>query len=151
MVIIGGSSGLGFGLAEAVIEEGGNVVVTGSRDETVEKTIRRLREAYPSAAQTGKFQYHLTQSRTEVCHVEGRIEGYVAALADEKTLEGNVKSLFEKIGEKGKIDHIVFTAGDKLKVGNILDATLEEIKQAGMVRFIVEPSHVNLEEADLPG
>jgi NAD(P)-dependent dehydrogenase (short-subunit alcohol dehydrogenase family) len=55
VVIIGGSSGLGFGLAEAVIEEGGNVIVTGSRDETVEKTIRRLKEGYPSAAQTGKF------------------------------------------------------------------------------------------------
>jgi NAD(P)-dependent dehydrogenase (short-subunit alcohol dehydrogenase family) len=54
VVIIGRSSGLGFGLAEAVIEEGGNVVVTGSRDETVKKTVGRLREGYPSAAQTGE-------------------------------------------------------------------------------------------------
>jgi hypothetical protein len=66
-------------------------------------------------------------------------------LGDEKTLEGNVKSLFEKIGQKGKIDHIVFTAGDKLKVGNILDTSLEEIKQAGMVRCISFLNQIILE------
>jgi NAD(P)-dependent dehydrogenase (short-subunit alcohol dehydrogenase family) len=113
VVIIGGTSGMGYGLAEAILEKGGYVVVTGSRDASVEKTLARLKESYPSAA--------------------ARAEGYALSLADEATQEDNVRVFFEKVGQKGKIDHIVFTAGDPVRIGHISEMALADIKQAGMV------------------
>jgi NAD(P)-dependent dehydrogenase (short-subunit alcohol dehydrogenase family) len=114
IVIIGGSSGVGFGVAEACLEEGASVIITASRDETLNKALTRLKTAYPSLV--------------------GRISGDILPLGEEKTLEGNVKSFFEKLGQKGKLDHIVFTAGDRLFMGKTLaETSLEEIKQAGMV------------------
>jgi NAD(P)-dependent dehydrogenase (short-subunit alcohol dehydrogenase family) len=120
IVVIGGSSGVGFGVAEACLEEGASVVITASRDETLNKALTRLKAAYPSLIT--------------------RISGDVLTLGEEKTLEGNVKSFFEKLGQKGKfkLDHIVFTAGDRLFMGKTLaETSLEEIKQAGMVRHVI--------------
>lgn len=53
-------------------------------------------------------------------------------MADENTLEAEIAALFEKTGE---VNHIVYTAGDSLATIPIADATLPQIKQAGMVRF----------------
>jgi NAD(P)-dependent dehydrogenase (short-subunit alcohol dehydrogenase family) len=115
IVVIGGSSGVGFGVAEACLEEGAaTLTITASRVETLNKALMRLKTAYPSLV--------------------SRINGDVLPLGEEKTLEGNVKSFFEKLGQKGKLDHIVFTAGDRLFMGKTLaETSLEEIKQAGMV------------------
>lgn len=113
ILIIGGSSGIGFAVAEACLEYGATVIISSSQASRVESSVERLLKSYPSA--------------------KGRTSGYPCDLSS-PDLEQNIKNLFEKAG--GKLDHIVYTAGDKLATGKLKDLTLESIQKAGMVRFV---------------
>lgn len=113
VLIIGGSSGLGYGAAEAVVECGASkVIISSSKDSRVQETIARLKKAYPST--------------------KAEISGVACDLGDEATLESNIKTLFSKVGE---LDHIVFSAGDQLAIKPLDEVDFPYIKQAGMVRF----------------
>ena len=111
VLIIGGSSGIGYCVAEASLESGARVTISSSQSSRVESSIERLLKTYPSA--------------------KDRVSGHACNLSG-PDLEANIKSLFEKVGE---VDHVVFTAGDKLSVMPLEEATLEKVQQAGMVRF----------------
>ena len=50
-------------------------------------------------------------------------------------MEAEVENLFSQVFHGGKLDHVIYTAGDALAVGNFEDFSLQEIQQAGMVRF----------------
>jgi len=109
VLIIGGTSGIGFAVAEASLESGASVTVSSSSSSRVSSTVASLKSSYPT----------------------GKVAGYVCDLST-SSLETNIKELFEKTG---KLDHIVFTAGDKLAGMPIQDITLEKIIAAGQVRF----------------
>ncbi|OAP59581.1 hypothetical protein AYL99_06879 [Fonsecaea erecta] len=114
VLIIGGTSGLGFGVAEACIEfKVAQLYVSSSRQAKIDTTISRLQNAYPD-------------SKT-------KITGIACNLADEATLESNIEKLFQKIN--AKLDHIVFTAGDPLAIKPLESIDMAMLKQAGMVRF----------------
>lgn len=83
VIIFGGSSGLGYGAAEACIENGMTVVITSSSEEKVNKAIERILKEYPSA--------------------KDRLSGHACNIGDQATLEDNIVKLFEKVG---KLDHI---------------------------------------------
>lgn len=104
--------GIGFGVAEAVVENGGHAIISSSNPSRVEKAVAAIQKSYPSA---GK-----------------RVEGYAYSMGDEANLEKNVVSLLEKCG---KLDHVVYTAGDSLATIPITEVTMEQLKQAGMVRY----------------
>lgn len=89
------------------------MIVSSSSAQKVEKAIERLQKSYPSAA--------------------SNISGHATDLGTEDTLDANVKALLEKTG--GKLDHIVHTAGDSLAQTSVEEASLAQIKKAGMVRF----------------
>ncbi|KAI9753066.1 MAG: RNA polymerase II mediator complex subunit [Chaenotheca gracillima] len=112
VLIIGGSSGLGYSVAEASLEEGARVTISSSQQSRVDSSIQRLLTSYPSA--------------------RGRVAGYACDLTG-SDVEKSIVSLFEKTG---KIDHLVFTAGDKLATVPIKDVTVESIHKAGAVRFV---------------
>ncbi|KAL9623692.1 MAG: hypothetical protein Q9160_002148 [Pyrenula sp. 1 TL-2023] len=112
ILIIGGSSGLGFTAAEAALEQGARVTISSSQQSRVSNAMDRLEKSYPSA--------------------KGRIAGYACSLGYQSTLEQEVDALFQKVGN---LDHIVYTAGDRLATMPIREATLPQIIQAGMVRF----------------
>lgn len=105
-------TGIGYGVAEALLEHGAIVIVSSSNPSRVEKTVERLKKSYPSAS--------------------SKVTGHACNLGDEATLESNVVELLEKTG---KIDHVVHTAGDPLAMMALEDATIDKIKKAGMVRF----------------
>jgi NAD(P)-dependent dehydrogenase (short-subunit alcohol dehydrogenase family) len=114
VLVIGGTSGLGFGLAEALVEHDvAHLFLSSSSEAKISKSIDRLKTAYPD-------------NKTS-------IKGLVCNLADEATLESNVEKLFAQID--GKLDHIVFTAGDALAPSPLSDVTLASAKKCGMVRF----------------
>ncbi|KAI9688682.1 MAG: hypothetical protein M1822_001039 [Bathelium mastoideum] len=118
VLIIGGSSGLGFTAAEAVLESGaGAVIISSSNPQKINNAIDRLKAAYPSRA--------------------GALSGHACNLADEANLENNVKTLFDVATDNGskKLDHILFTAGDPLAIKPIAEADMAYMKKAGMVRF----------------
>ena len=99
-------------MAEAVLESGGHVTISSSNPERIQAAVTRLQKSYPSAS--------------------SHVQGHAASMGDEATLESNVAGLFEKTGQ---VDHVVYTAGDSLATLPIQDATLAQMKQAGMVRY----------------
>ena len=111
VLVVGGTSGIGFCVAEACLEYGCTVIVSSSRQSRIDSSIERLLNSYPSA--------------------KDRLSGYPCDLSS-PSVEDNIKSLFSKVGT---LDHIVFTAGDRLATVPLKDATLEAIQRAGMVRF----------------
>ena len=111
ILIIGGSSGLGFGLAEALVEHGSEVIISSSSEQKVNDKVVQLNTTYPSS--------------------KGRVHGYVCNLAGMDAPE-QVANLFTKVGT---VDHVVHTAGDPLRVRKLEDWTLPEMQEAGMVRY----------------
>ena len=124
MVLFGGTSGIGFAVAAAALEQGASVFVTSSQAGNVEAAIAKLKSSYPGE------EYHR------------RIAGAPCDLGIPDTLEQNLIQLFEKItqsgpnNEKHLIDHIVFTAGNLLRVVPLADSTAHSILNSGIVRFV---------------
>lgn len=115
VLVIGGTSGIGFCVAEACVEFGAIVTVASSRQESIDKTMERLTTSYPEA--------------------RDRISGHPCDLAAEDA-EGNLKALFEFTTENGKLDHIVNTAGDHSKRITLSDITAADVHKYSQVRFI---------------
>ncbi|KAF2236757.1 NAD(P)-binding protein [Viridothelium virens] len=118
VLIIGGSSGLGFTAAEAILESGaGAVILSSSNPQRIGTALDRLKALYPSRASA--------------------VSGHECNLADEVNLENNIKALFDFATDNGskKLDHILFTAGDRLAIKPMTETTFDAMKQAGLVRF----------------
>lgn len=112
VLVIGGSAGIGYCVAEALAENGAYVVISSSNPSRVESTVSALQKAYPSASK--------------------KISGHACNLGEEDSLESNIVGLLEKCG---KLDHIVYTAGDGLAQMALGNVDMAKIKKAGMVRF----------------
>jgi len=102
VVIFGGTSGIGYGVAEASLKDHASKVIVVSSDAgRVKKTIKRL--------QDGKFGH-------------GFIEGEAV---DAK----NPEALKKFIVGVGEVDHIVWTSGDDIKsVLGFQNVALEDAK-----------------------
>ena len=103
--------GIGYGVAEALIESSANITISSSSPDRVKTAISSLQDSYPSAKTS--------------------IKGFACDLS-KPTLEQDLEALFEKTG---KVDHIVFTAGDRLATTSLAESTLESIQRAGQIRF----------------
>jgi NAD(P)-dependent dehydrogenase (short-subunit alcohol dehydrogenase family) len=106
ILIVGGSAGLGYGVAEAALEHGASIVISSSQQSRVDEAIASLKNSYPSAIDN--------------------VIGYACDLGTEETLERNVKDLLEKTGV---VDHIVYTAGDRLAMKPIEDIDFALLKK----------------------
>ncbi|PWY98512.1 NAD(P)-binding protein [Testicularia cyperi] len=115
VVVLGGSSGLGFGAASGIIEEGGSVVIASSSEERVSKAVERLSDP----AQ----QYNADKSR---------ISGHVLNLKG-SDVESRLKDFFSQVGQ---FDHLIYTSGDSLAVKGLEEHTYESIVEAANVRLI---------------
>ncbi|KAI8654644.1 Hypothetical protein NCS54_01223600 [Fusarium falciforme] len=116
VLVIGGSSGVGFGVAEAALQNGASsVFISSSSQSKISSAIERLKS-------------NNTSTKTEV-------QGFPCNLASFDTLNSEVEKLFSEVSKTGKLDHVVFTAGDQIAVGKLEDFTLDALKQAGAVRF----------------
>lgn len=126
ILIIGGTSGLGFAVAEACVEQGAaEVIVSSSNASRVEETLKRLKAAYPRA----------TSSTTA-------LRGYACNLNPSKAeeLEGNIERLFQQVSPEGssgttQLDHVIYTAGDALAVKPLAEVDFAYIIKSGMTRF----------------
>jgi len=116
VLILGGTSGIGFCVAEASLEHGAHVCISGSKPSKLSGAISRLQSSYPNLA--------------------SHVSGYVCDLSQLPSLEANLDALLKIAVGDGKIDHVVFTAGDALKIVPVAEATVESIQQTGTVRFM---------------
>ncbi|KAK8016223.1 hypothetical protein PG993_014412 [Apiospora rasikravindrae] len=112
VLCIGGTKGLGRGTAEASIEAGARVTISGSSQHSADTAVNELRALYPSASITG-FGCDLSRD----------------------TVEQDLEELFNQAG--GHVDHVVFTANDGLTISGLQDLTPEMIQKASHMRQVV--------------
>ncbi|KAK3319553.1 short-chain dehydrogenase [Cercophora scortea] len=118
LLVLGGTSGVGFSVAEAALEHGANVTISGSNDLKLADALSRLGQAAnPHSA---------------------RIAGKTCDLSDTAGLEANLTSLllFATADGTRKLDHVVFTAGDRLKIIPLPDASAPAVTDAFAIRFV---------------
>ncbi|KAI9749541.1 MAG: hypothetical protein M4579_006837 [Chaenotheca gracillima] len=117
VLILGGTSGIGFAVAEASLEYGATVVVSSSNPQRISRAVERLQTTYPEHA--------------------SRISGFACDLSQADSIESNLEKLFQfATSASGLLDHIVFTAGDPLKIPALSEVTVENLNQLGNVRFM---------------
>ena len=103
IVVVGGSSGLGFGVAKAsLLNSASEVIIASHNKERIAGAVSRL------------------ESAIEGKGVPRKVTGLVL---DARDLQA-VKKFFLELGE---IDHLVWTSGDALRLG-FLDRDLEKEK-----------------------
>ena len=88
ILVIGGSSGIGFAVAKLALAENVRVAIASSSETKVTDAIGRLKSAYPN----------------------GQVTGYVAKLGGEDT-ESCLEKLLVDVTAVGLLDHIIYTAG----------------------------------------
>ncbi|QDS69559.1 hypothetical protein FKW77_007917 [Venturia effusa] len=114
ILIFGGSSGIGFAAAEAVLENGAIVFISSSSQTRVDDAVARIQRAYPS--------------------MKENVKGIVCNLGSED-MEQNIVAAFKESTKEGQLDHVIHTAGDSLAMLPLKDLTLDSIRKAGNVRF----------------
>jgi NAD(P)-dependent dehydrogenase (short-subunit alcohol dehydrogenase family) len=115
VLILGGTSGIGFCVAEAALESGSHVTISSSRQAKLDAAVSRLQSTYPA---------HSARIASQLCD-----------LSQPETLEPRLTAVLETAAAGSKIDHVVYTAGDAVKITPIAEASVEDIKKAGNVRF----------------
>lgn len=117
VLVFGATSGIGFAVAEASVEHGAHVIVSGSNQGRIDKTIKALQESYPDYAD--------------------HVLGAVVDLADRANVEHNLKTMFETVTKGGtqKLNHIAFTAGDSVSFLKIADVNVNSMFDVATVRF----------------
>ncbi|KAJ3531532.1 hypothetical protein NM208_g8837 [Fusarium decemcellulare] len=110
VLIFGGSSGFGFAVAEAAIEHGAQVIISGSNQGKLNLAVSRLKEQYPDTS--------LDQVTSLACD-----------LAKLESLDTRLEELLSKAtnGGANKIDHIVYTADNTHRVPTVDKTTVEDV------------------------
>jgi NAD(P)-dependent dehydrogenase (short-subunit alcohol dehydrogenase family) len=114
VLLLGGTSGIGFATAEASIEAGAIVIVSSSTSERLSSALSGLKTAYPEAATLNK------------------IHGYLCDLSQAGSLEVNIKTLLERATDNNthKLDHIAYTAADIPRIPGLAEYQPTETKTA---------------------
>ncbi|KAI7972835.1 hypothetical protein EIK77_000722 [Talaromyces pinophilus] len=111
ILIIGGSSGIGYGVAEKCLSEGARVHIASSSQSRVQTSVQKLGEKFPGST----------------------VSGLICDLSSPDVQ----KHLEQLLSTVAPIDHIVFTAGDSLPTTPLKDIDLGMIHRAGHIRFAV--------------
>ena len=116
VLILGGSSGLGYGVAQLALAQNMRIFISSSNPARISSAVDSLRKEFPA----------------------GSIDGLPCDL-ESLNVEFNLENLFTRViavnnGEL--LDHVVFTAGDKLATKVLSEIDIDFIRAAGQVRFI---------------
>lgn len=85
VLVTGSTSGLGYGIAEAFIQEGSKVIINSGTEKNVKAAVKRLQEKYKNADVTG-----ITADLTKLADVN--------RLYDEATRDGKLDVLVNNVG-----------------------------------------------------
>ncbi|KAF2636164.1 NAD(P)-binding protein [Massarina eburnea CBS 473.64] len=119
ILALGGTSGIGFGIASFALSQGARVIISGSKQPKVDDKVRELQSLYPNLP---------TES----------ISGYACDLSDIENMEKNVKELLDKATDNGtkNLDHITHTAGDMFALPTLANLTVSSVLAGFNVRFL---------------
>lgn len=115
ILLIGGTSGIGFAVASQALAEGANITISSSSAEKVSNASEKLK-----AANTVN---------------SSAVKSYVADLSDREKLETTIEGLLKYAAETSPIDHIVLTAGNVPHLPDLADASFEDVEAFLTVRF----------------
>lgn len=117
--VFGGTSGIGYAVANMALSNGARVTISGSAQPKVDSKVKLLQSLYPNLPPQ-------------------HVAGYACDLVDTANLETNLTALFDKATEGGskKIDHIAFTAGDGISPPTVENVTPETLMKQFNVRLI---------------
>ncbi|CRG84997.1 hypothetical protein PISL3812_02153 [Talaromyces islandicus] len=119
VLLLGGTSGIGFATAEAAVEAGAIVIISSSTSERLESAIERLKTSYPDASAANK------------------IHGHLCDLSQADLLEVNIKTTLEFASNNNttKIDHITYTAANVPRMPTVSDYQVSETNAALLFRY----------------
>lgn len=119
VLIFGGTSGIGYGIASMALSNGAFVTISGSNLPKVQSKISDLQSTYPSLPKSN-------------------VTGIPCDLADTDNLEANLREVFEKATDAGqkKIDHVAFSAGDAVVLSKLESVTVEDVLKGFKVRLL---------------
>ncbi|OAL38402.1 hypothetical protein AYO20_02461 [Fonsecaea nubica] len=117
LVIVGGTSGVGFAVAEASLEFVAKVVVVSRTQENVDKAVHRLKTSYPHAA---------TNVRGNACDLSS------------EQAEKDLTNVFDFATDNGinLVDHVVSTAGGMPNPITLAEVTPNDLVAASKYHFI---------------
>ncbi|KAF3077750.1 hypothetical protein TWF569_000056 [Orbilia oligospora] len=117
ILIIGGTSGIGFAVAEASLEQDANVTIASSSPSKLQSAISRLQSAYPESS--------------------NKIKGTTLNLSSED-VEDQIIAAYEFATENGqnKLDHVVNTAGDSFSLPKLSEVTPAGAVAVTTVRYV---------------
>lgn len=119
VLIIGGTSGIGYAVAEAALEHGARVTVVGQRAAKVEKALAQLTASYPSQS------------------VNDRLQGMACDLGDSNKAEESVQEALRLAAGPGKVQHLVITAADMMPPPPpISEVTADRIQRTTAIRLV---------------
>ncbi|KAF2847856.1 NAD(P)-binding protein [Plenodomus tracheiphilus IPT5] len=119
VLIFGGTSGIGYAIANMALSYGARVTISGSGQPKVDAKVELLRSLYPNNSASN-------------------VSGFAVDLLDKQNLETNLRAMLDKVTESGtkKVDHIAFTAGDAISLPKVPTATVDEILHSFTIRLI---------------
>lgn len=119
VVVFGGTSGIGYAIANMALSYGARVTISGSGQSKVDTKVESLRSLYPNIPRS-------------------HVAGYAVDLLDKDNLEVNLRAMLDKTtdGGRSKIDHIAFTAGDAINLPKIETVTVDQILSGFTTRLL---------------
>ncbi|KAJ5602262.1 hypothetical protein N7510_011796 [Penicillium lagena] len=143
ILVLGGTSGIGFAVAEAALEHGAKVVISSSKQDKVNRALERLYDV------PQPFAMELSTPRD----ASGPpVRGATCDVGDSATVEANLQALldFATSNRTQLLDHVVFTAGDPVGAATYGQSTAEDLQKRQLVRVIAPsilgkllPNYVN--------
>ncbi|CEJ86920.1 hypothetical protein VHEMI04247 [[Torrubiella] hemipterigena] len=117
VLVVGGSSGMGFAVAEAAVEHGAIVTIASSTQAKLDKAVARLQE-HARAVNVSP----------------DTITSAVVDLSKADTIDEQAIKMLDVATKDGKLDHIVFSAGDSFTPKPLPEVSVQEYQQLMMVR-----------------
>ncbi|ROT39566.1 short chain dehydrogenase [Sodiomyces alkalinus F11] len=115
VLVLGGSSGIGFCVAEHALSLGAIVTISSSRQTKLDNALKRLKTSVPGSADC--------------------VDGQVCDLSDVDSIRPNLEALLKSATRTQLLDHVVFTAGDGIKIRPVSELDVPTIQRMGHVRF----------------
>lgn len=115
VLVFGGTSGVGFCVAEAALEHGARVTISSSNPERLARALDRLKASYPDKSDL--------------------VDGKACDLSDLDRQEANVQEVLRFATRDGPLDHISFSAGNVFKILPITEVTPADIQRSEAVRI----------------
>jgi NAD(P)-dependent dehydrogenase (short-subunit alcohol dehydrogenase family) len=117
VLVIGGTSGIGFAVSAASLDHGAIVTIMGSNAHKLKDAIARLKASCPSV------------DPKNVIGIQGD-------LSNADTVEQDIEKALKLAAGNSKINHIVITAADMTAPPSLENLTVDYVQRPGIIRLV---------------